>query len=263
MPLSVQYRTASMNHFDLTIVSDLRDEEIQSILVKVHHLPKCKRPFRKRGYIDFQSNAKSSIGYLKYNKILRNTFPPGLWLKSIRRLNRGELVNEGKAYLRCSELKLPIPKLLFFGDKKKIGIRCEEVIFSAKVFGKSIMELYQNIFDEYWLYSAMDCLIKFHKAKIAHGDCMLHNFINDGKITIAMDLENSTTLDRETQFNDLRGFVYSTLILSNNIIHAKNILDYYEEKSKIDLPVKNKKILKASEKLYKNKLRVRKNQAHN
>lgn len=231
----------------------LSEEFAQYIFTSCKSLNPTKRVYRNRGELAITlSSGEVAKVYVKKDTMCFSRLDPKKIVRSARMLRRGYLLKEGEAYIAFKKRKIPTPRLLFFGDIKVFNFRIAEIIVTMALDGVNIQEQFKATKNVECILDVIRLIAYIHNKGLAHGDCMLHNFIINECGLFAIDLENYSILSPYSQLKDLSDFCMSLLRVGGDRYLFNEALTLYDSLTELDLPASiNKTFFLAEQKVQK------------
>jgi hypothetical protein len=143
---------------------------------------------------------------------------------------------EGEGYLAFAEAGVPTPRLLGWGEARRLGFWTQGLVVTQAEPLPTVAEHFKASGDLGALQRAMACLALIHQCGLAHGDARLRNFLIDEQRVLAFDLCSWRGLGKSARVNDLVRFLGSCQTLTGAEAVAE-LLAFYRRTVRVEMPV--------------------------
>ena len=166
---------------------------------------------RRRGVVDLPNGLGSEQAFIK---VFHHASPRHhKWRRKcpVQRLRRRYADHEGRALRHLASAGIPVPRVLFYGEEWRFGVRSRGVVATEAIEAPTLFEVFARGVDRHWLDAYSRTLARIHAARLSHGDAHSQNFLVHDSHLVTIDLENSRALTPKKKTSDLVTMVSSVL----------------------------------------------------
>ena len=227
-PIEMIISRRRLGRFRLKVADGVPHSWMQEVIGQLEDLPRDPRtPERRMGVVDGPVGIARCRAFVK---VVSHTSPRHhKWRRRVpvQRLRPRYASHEGQALQQLAAAGIPVPRLLFYGEEWRMGIRNRGVVATELLQAPTLSDVVTAGRGTAWLEPYSRALARIHATGLSHGDAHSKNFLVQDHGLVAIDLENSRCLTHKKRLSDLASMVSSVLEHTDSKILAAMALELY------------------------------------
>lgn len=191
--------------FQIHAGSGIPLEWIEACLANLGDFPEVGS--RRMAYVDLPPGSVCRGSFIKVipSQPLRLRKPKRI----LERFRPSKSKHEAEALLLFMRRGIPVPRLLFYGERRRFGSCDLSVIATERIGSGTVLETINETHDETLMWRCLDLLIALHQQGLSHGDPGTQNIVKRGEDLLFIDLERAAELTERSCRRDLLRFLTS------------------------------------------------------
>jgi tRNA A-37 threonylcarbamoyl transferase component Bud32 len=166
------------------------------------------------------------------------------------RLGQGRAAREGRGYVEFIERDVPVPQLLLWGERRRLGIVRFGIVATTDIDVIRVGRAYRGSKDQKLLAGCIGELANLHRSGLSHGDARPANFLATNPRPMFADLVRWGELTVASQIDDLVTFLTGVALIDRNTRVCLALADIYRSRYG-DLPLHRDHLLRRVEEALK------------